>query len=70
LGEAGRPCAAAALSPHGVTVKTTSDLLVPAGTPIAVAERQLILATLDHFEGDERKVASALKISLKTLYRG
>jgi two-component system, NtrC family, response regulator HydG len=54
--------------PHGVTVKTSSDLLVPAGTPIAVAERQLILATLDHFEGDKKKVASALKISLKTLY--
>jgi DNA-binding NtrC family response regulator len=54
--------------PHGVTVKTSSDLLVPAGTPIAVAERLLILATLDHFEGDKKKVASALKISLKTLY--
>jgi two-component system, NtrC family, response regulator AtoC len=54
--------------PHGVTAKTSSDLLVPAGTPIAEAERQLILATLDHFEGDKKKVASALKISLKTLY--
>jgi DNA-binding NtrC family response regulator len=49
-------------------VKTSADLLVPAGTPIAEAERQLILATLDQFEGDKKKVASALKISLKTLY--
>ena len=54
--------------PQGVTRKTSTDLMVPAGTPIAVAERLLILATLDQFEGDKRKVASALKISLKTLY--
>jgi two-component system response regulator AtoC len=54
--------------PQGVAVKTSADLLVPAGTPIAEAERQLILATLDQFEGDKKKVASALKISLKTLY--
>jgi two-component system response regulator AtoC len=54
--------------PHGVTVQTSADLLVPAGTPIAEAERLIILATLDHFEGDKKKVASALKISLKTLY--
>jgi DNA-binding NtrC family response regulator len=53
VAKARRPSAAAALWPHGVTVKT---------------ERQLILATLDHFEGDKKKVASALKISLKTLY--
>jgi two-component system, NtrC family, response regulator AtoC len=54
--------------PHSVTAKTSSDLIVPAGTPIAVAERLVILATLDQFEGDKKKVASALKISLKTLY--
>jgi len=44
------------------------DVVVPAGTPIAVAKRQLILATLNQFGGDKRKVASALKISLKPLY--
>ena len=41
---------------------------MPVGTPIADAERRLILATLDQFEGDKKKVASALNISLKTLY--
>jgi len=46
----------------------SSSLTVPVGTPIAVAERLLILATLDRFEGDKRKVASALQISLNTLY--
>jgi DNA-binding NtrC family response regulator len=50
------------------TDKAPSDLMVPAGTPIKVAERRLIMATLDQFEGDKKKVASALKISLKTLY--
>ena len=54
--------------PQGAGERATSDLVLPPGTPIAVAERQLILATLDKFEGDKKKVASALKISLKTLY--
>ena len=35
---------------------------------IAEAERRLILATLEHFEGDKKKAAEILKISLKTLY--
>ena len=38
------------------------------GTSIAEAERRLILATLEHFEGDKKKAAAILKISLKTLY--
>jgi len=46
----------------------SSSVTMPVGTPIAVAERLLILATLDRFEGDKRKVASALQISLNTLY--
>ena len=40
----------------------------PVGTPIAVAERLLILATLAQLEGDKKKAASALQISLNTLY--
>ena len=41
---------------------------MPVGTSIAEAERLLILATLDKFEGDKKKVAAALHISLNTLY--
>ena len=45
----------------------------PAGLPsalttLAEAERRLILATLDHFQGDRRKAADALGVSLRTLY--
>ena len=32
------------------------------------AERRLILATLEHCDGDKKKAADVLKISLKTLY--
>jgi len=47
---------------------STSSLVLRAGTSIAEAERRLILATLDQCEGDKRKAAEVLKISLKTLY--
>lgn len=38
------------------------------GTPLAEAQRELILATLAKCDGDKRKTANALGISLKTLY--
>lgn len=38
------------------------------GTTIEDAERRLILATLDHFNGDKRRAADTLGISLKTIY--
>jgi DNA-binding NtrC family response regulator len=38
------------------------------GSSLSDAERRLILATLDHFEGDKKKAAAMLKISLNTLY--
>jgi two-component system, NtrC family, response regulator AtoC len=46
---------------------------LPAGHPeslgtLAEAERRLILATLEHFDGDRRKTAGALDVSLRTLY--
>jgi DNA-binding NtrC family response regulator len=44
------------------------QLLVSVGSEIAAVERQLILATLEHFEGDKKKAAETLGISLKTLY--
>jgi len=43
-------------------------LHVKPGTPIADVERRLILTTLDHFDGDKKRAAKALGISLKTLY--
>jgi DNA-binding NtrC family response regulator len=43
-------------------------IAVPVATEIAAVEKQLILATLDHFQGDRKKTAHALGISLKTLY--
>lgn len=38
------------------------------GTPLADAQRELVLATLKHFDGNKRMTADALGISLKTLY--
>jgi len=38
------------------------------GTPLADAQREIILATLDHFGGDKKRTAHALGVSLKTLY--
>jgi DNA-binding NtrC family response regulator len=46
----------------------TSSLTVRVGVSMAEMERRLILATLDHFEGNKLKVADILGISVKTLY--
>ncbi len=43
-------------------------LEVPVASEISAVEKRLILATLDHFDGDKKKAAKALGISLKTLY--
>ncbi len=40
----------------------------PVGTALADAQREVILATLQHFAGNKRVTAEALGISLKTLY--
>jgi two-component system, NtrC family, response regulator HydG len=55
--------------PLGVKEDTdASSLLMKVGISIAEAERRLILATLEHVDGDKKKAADLLKISLKTLY--
>ena len=55
--------------PLGVTeVLPASSVVMRVGTPIAEMERRLILATLDQCDGDKKKAAEVLKISLKTLY--
>jgi DNA-binding NtrC family response regulator len=38
------------------------------GTPLAEIERRTILSTLEHYEGDKKRTAEVLGISLKTLY--
>ncbi|HKA28318.1 MAG TPA: sigma-54 dependent transcriptional regulator [Candidatus Binatia bacterium] len=38
------------------------------GSSLSDAERHLILATLEHYQGDKKKTAEVLGISLKTLY--
>ncbi|MEO8297559.1 MAG: sigma-54 dependent transcriptional regulator [Burkholderiales bacterium] len=51
------------------TPADSDDLLVlPIGTSMAEAERQLILATLRHYHHHKERTAAALGISLKTLY--
>jgi DNA-binding NtrC family response regulator len=43
-------------------------LKLPIGVPLAELERQMIYATLDHCDGNKRRCAQMLGISLKTLY--
>ncbi len=45
-----------------------NSLNLSVGTPIAEAERRLVLATLEHFDGDKKLAARTLGVSLKTIY--
>lgn len=45
-----------------------TEILVPAGIPLADAEKTLILAALERNSGDKKTTAEELGISLKTLY--
>ena len=47
---------------------TESILSVRIGTTLADVERELIFATLEHFDGHKERTAAALGVSLKTLY--
>ena len=55
-------------SPPGVVRDDTNSIRVVAGAPVSEVERRHILSTLEHFEGDKKRTAKALGISLKTLY--
>jgi DNA-binding NtrC family response regulator len=44
------------------------SVVVTVGTPLAEAERRLVLATLAHLNGNKTRTAEMLGISLKTLY--
>lgn len=54
------------ISPARAT--TGSMLMVPVGTSLAEADRQIILATLEQCGGVKKRAAEILGISLKTLY--
>ena len=47
---------------------TRTRLVLGAGGIVGQAFQAGVLATLEHFEGDKKKAAAILKISLKTLY--
>src|SRR5262249_48846393 len=55
--------APAAASPNG-----DSTVSIPPGMPLAQVEKRHIETTLAHFEGDKKRAAEALGMSLKTLY--
>jgi DNA-binding NtrC family response regulator len=70
-GEIGPACLAPELSGRGAAGSAAAGEPLAAGgslVTVAEAERRLILATLDHFEGNKRKAAKALDVSLRTLY--
>jgi len=54
--------------PDNKVTLTNGCLNFSIGTPLADAQRDIILATLRHFSGNKRLTAGALGISLKTLY--
>jgi DNA-binding NtrC family response regulator len=54
--------------PSRPTATAESTLQVRVGSTIEEAERRLILATLEELEGDKKRAAKMLGISLKTLY--
>jgi DNA-binding NtrC family response regulator len=59
--------APAAAAPEPIE-PTLPSIVLPIGTSMAEAERQLIVATLHHFKNQKERTAAALGISLKTLY--
>jgi two-component system, NtrC family, response regulator AtoC len=52
----------------GESAHAGPNLHLKVGTSLEDAERRLILATLDQYEGDKKTTAEVLGISLKTLY--
>ncbi|WP_066331108.1 sigma-54-dependent transcriptional regulator [Azohydromonas lata] len=61
----GSPAAASAAPAAGAN---SGSITIKLGTSMADAERQLILATLRHFNQHKERTAAVLGVSLKTLY--
>ncbi|WP_370643158.1 sigma-54 interaction domain-containing protein [Bordetella sp. LUAb4] len=62
------PALAATRKPTKVTGIATGTVQMAVGTSLMQAQQELILATLAHHQGDKRRTARTLGISLKTLY--
>ena len=60
--------ATASTAPVPAPSASGPTITIPIGTSMADAERQLILATLEHFNQQKERTAAALGVSLKTLY--
>jgi two-component system response regulator AtoC len=59
---------AAAAANAAPATASAPQLSIPLGTSMADAERQLILATLAHYNNHKERTAAVLGVSLKTLY--
>lgn len=53
---------------NGFADDNTQGIHVPLGSRLDEAERSLIVATLEHYDGNKRRAAQVLGCSLKTLY--
>ncbi len=53
--------------PEGVSESAAEPALLPVGTSLEAMERQMIVATLEHFDGHRAKTAEALGIGVRTL---
>ncbi|ALM82083.1 sigma-54-dependent Fis family transcriptional regulator [Bordetella sp. N] len=62
------PALASTRKPTKVTGIATGSVQMAVGTSLMKAQQDLILATLAHHQGDKRRTARTLGISLKTLY--
>ncbi len=51
-----------------MAIEEQPTIEVPIGTSLAETERRLLLATLDHYQGDKMRTAVALGVCLKTVY--
>jgi DNA-binding NtrC family response regulator len=64
-----RPPAMPQEAPQAASARVASaSIQVELGTPLAAVEREVILATLEHFGHHKERTAAALGVSLKTLY--
>jgi two-component system, NtrC family, response regulator AtoC len=54
--------------PESQQPSTPPAIIVPLGTPLSVAARELILSTLEHCGGERKRTAVMLGICTKTLY--
>lgn len=53
---------------RGIVVDPGAETLPDVGVPISEVERRHVLATLEYYDGDKKRAAETLGISLKTLY--